>query len=345
MSGYGAEFPKTVSGVKRELLESHEKRHALYVEYRFARSTMIPVTTSRYVRRVIAADRQGHFYLDNGHEHDSMEWEDDPYRKIAFVGPNGTQVLRPLDRVVDRYPAPVSPSFLHSLPGELMLVLGWWPFLDVAEHEMYGHKRSIEEVAADADYALRDEQEVIGGRNCDVIEIPHVDVLWVDSDHGGLVRRRELYDVPTGALALTVEFDEYRDVRDGAQIPMSIRTIAFDYTAQSPEGRLRHLNHLHFKIDSVRANDDASILALADITLPGVIQRINDDQYSLVTEGEQCHAQSLKEWARRLIRSSQGRSDVASWSRLGTPIAFFLGGLIAGTLGWFFRRIACRVLS
>lgn len=324
---------KTSVSIKQALVDSYAKRQGLSVEYRFISSDMGSVPAGQYVRRIIAADRRGNFFFDNAHGHESMSIADDPFHKISLVSPTGIEILRPLDRVVRRYTPPVPMSLAGGLPGEFMVLFGWWPFVDTPEQQMLGRKRSIEALESDDSYVIRPQTDVIDGYLCDVIEIPKVDVIWVSVTDGPVVRRRDLFDIETGALALRVDYGDYRTIGSGIQVPMSMRTAEFDYAAQFPAARERCLKRIEFQILNARSNEDVDIPAMAAaVRLPGAIQRSSQDEYELLAEGEEEYARSIVLWGRKQLDSSGNQSDSRWLSLLRPSLFYFSAGLAVGCL-------------
>jgi hypothetical protein len=341
VSADDADSPKTSSSIKQALVEAYAKRQGLSLEYRLTSSAMGAVPAGQYIRRVIAADRRGQFFLDNSHGHDAMAFTDDPYRRMTFVCPTRIEILRCLDRIIRKYPPPVPASLLRSLPGELVLLLGWWPFADAPELEMLGRKRSIEALKNDASFILRPQAQVVDGYSCHVIEIPKVDSIWVDTTNAYVVRRREFFDHETGALAFLVEYRDYRAISTDVQVPVSIRISEFDYAAQFAPDRDRCINRLDFRILNAQSNEHVDIPALtAAFRLPGTMQmtlryedeKLLQDEYELIAEGEEDHARSIVLWGRKQLDSAGDRPDSDPLRLLRPSLLSLSAGLAAGCL-------------
>jgi len=330
-----ADTPRTLSGIRQGLVKSYTKRQALSIEYRFTSSAMGNVPAGQYVRRVIAADRRGHLLFDNAHGHVMTEFSDDPSRRITFVYPTGLEIMSPLSRVVRRYPAPSRVPLLRGLPGELVLLLGWWPFRDLSESDILGSGLSVEAVENNNSYVLRPRAEVVDGHSCDVMEIPNVDSLWVDTANGYVVRRRELFDRETGALHRRVEYRDYRFIGTDVQLPMALQASVFDSRAQTLRERERRVNRIDFHIINAESNENVDVVAMAASTrLGGTIQKPlkDEDEYELITEGEEDHAHSLVLWARKQVDSSGNRSDSDPLRLLLPPMIALGAGLAVGCL-------------
>ena len=93
----------TVSHIQAGVLSAHAQRQALRIEYRWKNQKRQPTQADGHVRRVVAANRRGQLYLDNGHVSETLTWDRDPYRKLTYISGDSVEVLRPLDRVVERY--------------------------------------------------------------------------------------------------------------------------------------------------------------------------------------------------------------------------------------------------
>jgi hypothetical protein len=324
-----ADPKKTASSIKQALVESYAKRRALRLEYRFTSLLMATVPAGQYVRRVIAADRRGQFFLDNSHGHQSMDFVDDPFRKITFIYPTGFEIFRPLDRVVREYALPVPISLSRDMPGELMFLLSWWPF-DAPERDMLGRKLSIEALKNDESYILRPGGQVVDGHLCDVIEVPKADSIWVDTANAHVIRRRELFDSDTGALGRRVEFGDYRTIGGDVHVPISMRISEFDYAARSAPDRERCVNRIDFQILDARSNEDVDIPAMAAIRPPGTIKASPKEEYELITGGEEDHARSIALWGGKQLDSSDNRPDSRPLGRLLPFLLSLAAGLAVG---------------
>lgn len=78
--------------------------------------------------------------------------------------------------------------------------------------------RSVE--AFRAEYTVRPEPELLHGVPCAIVERPDRDVLWVDSEHGGLCRKRVVYE-PQGYMKTVLEVPDVAEISDGIWLPMT----------------------------------------------------------------------------------------------------------------------------
>lgn len=329
------DLQKTPQSIKQVLVDSYAKRKALSIEYRFVSSAMGDVPAGKYVQRIVAADRRGFFFIDNGHGHESMTLAEDPFRKISSVSPHRTEIFMTLDRVLEGYSGRVPDEFLRALPREIVFLLGWWPFVGAPEQKILGRERSIDALERDDSYILQNQVHMIDGYECDVIEIPKADAIWVDTTSGGVIRRRELFDNESGALALRIEFGDFRMVSDDIRMPMSIKTSEFDYEAPFAVGRERCLNLVTYQILNCRLNEGIDVPAMAPVYSPGTIRRVRDGEYQLVTSEEVDHAGSMVAWGRKQIDSSGDQANQGSMSSLRSSLLFFGSGFAVGCLIWF----------
>jgi len=332
---------RSATTIRQAVVNAHRKQHSLWLEYRLTSSAMNTAPAGQYIHRIVAADRRGSFYLDNGHAHQSMALAEDPYRKLSFVSPAGTDLFVPLDRVVERYPAPVPTVFLRSLPSELSFLLDWWPFLDSAEEEILGHKRCLESLMEMDIWHLRSQAELIDGHSCDVIEIPNIDAVWVDSQHGHAVRRREVFDRESGVLALRIEFGDYLPTKGGVDVPRLIHISEYDYAAEAGPDRERCVNRLELRVLEARTNSDVQIPTLSASVLPGTIQEVRHDLYELVRPDEEDHARSIVQWGRKQLQPTSGELVEEIPLRWPWYLLYATAGAI---IGWLIK-FSCQRLT
>ena len=179
-----------------------------------------------------------------------------------------------------------------------------------------------------------------------MIEIPKVDSIWVDTANAHVVRRRELFDNETGALASRIEYGDYREIGTDVQVPMLIRISEFDYAAQFATDRERCVNRLDFRILNAQSNERVDIPAMAAaFRLPGTMQmtlryedeKLLQDEYELIAEGEEDHARSIVLWGRKQLDSAGDRPDSDPLSLLRPSLLSLSAGLAAGCLVLFVR--------
>jgi len=345
-SANGADLHETSASIRRSLADTYAKRQALYLEYRFTSSSMEASPAGQYVRRIIAADRQGNAFLDNSHGHVSMSFVDDPYRKISIIRPTGVEIFSPLSRVIRNYPPPAPKSLLRGLPGELVLLLGWWPFMDCSEREVFGRERSTEALRDDEHYVLLPQAQVIDGALCKVVQKPQFDTIWLDPANAHVIRRRELFDDESGALQMRIEYADFQTIGEDVLVPMSIRILEFDYAAQLPEDRERCLNRIAFHVIQVQANAavDVAVMAAA-IQPPGTIRMRPTNEYELSTGGEEEHARSIADWGRRQLHPFDDLPEPCLLNLLRPTLLSLGAGFAAGCFALWGRSYLKTRLS
>jgi hypothetical protein len=88
-----------------------------------------------------------------------------------------------------------------------------------------------------------------------VLEVPDVDVLWLDCCRGYSLLARELRDKSTGAVRKRFALGDYREVVAGVWLPGWFEERVFDYVARTPEERERLVSHVRAEVLEVHAND------------------------------------------------------------------------------------------
>ena len=327
----------TVSHIQAGVLSAHAQRQALRIEYRWKNQKRQPTQADGHVRRVVAANRRGQLYLDNGPVSETLTWDRDPYRKLTYISGDSVEVLRPLDRVVERY-ATTQFDLQRDLPHELVTLLGWWPFLGHPEPDLLGRKLSIDELASNDGYLLRDEPEGIDGRACRVIEVPQIDVVWIDVPAGFVVRRRDLYHPLTQAVGARIEYQEYTECGEGVSLPYRVVLSEFDAAATEASNRGRVVTHLIAELTDVACNAEVDLDASALELPPGTVRK-QENRFEVVTPGEDEFATTIAEWAAQAMASGASLPRArTSWTRSDLPLLGCVGAVIGSLLSMLAMR-------
>lgn len=334
-----SEREETAREFQLRLLEACENRRAMCVEYSLKNELTANQSSSGYISRIVAADRSGHFVLDNGHAHGAMSRVDDPYRKVTHIAHSNVTVFRPMDRIIERFDlADIDMSL--NLPHELVAVLGWWPFPSRPEPEIHGRNLSIA-ACMNEHFTLRREAEYIGTNKCRVIEISMRDVIWIDMTIGNVIRRRELCDLSTGAVALRITFDQFLQCTPDVVVPTQIIFEEFDSASPIAAARTRRVGLLVVCISSIQCNEELDLSSMNITPLPGTIEMDAGNECHLVAAGEDDHAESLIRWSRSLLQPKAKEFVRPPWTRLAFGLLYVLAGFIAGVVLQTVGKIDC----
>ncbi len=265
--------PTTACEVKSRLRERDRRLEALAVEYRSDVAPSSDYPEGAYLRRFVAVKRPGFLRHDSAHGDARIDWRDDPARQFACVSPDRAISLRPLERIHFDRPLPPGTPLPGTLPQEFLFhALCWWPFEGRPAPSIRGRPWSLSSLLDGDTYRLRPARETVRGRPCDVLEWPGVDVLWIDPGSECHILRREVYEPESGALAERLEFEDFREYRDGIRLPSRIRNIQFDVLAHDPELRRRKVVESLIVLRDVAVNGDVDDVLFRPPSAPGTIR-------------------------------------------------------------------------
>lgn len=239
----------SAADLAERLMVRDEKLRALALIY-----TEVPQDRSGrpeggYLRRAIAARAPNWFMRDNGHGSAQMHWRDDPLRKCIYISPNRVLTFTPLNRVIhEGKPVSAGSAPAEAVEELIFFVLCWWPFSDWPEPEVYGRKWSMHSQMSSGEYSLRPALESVLGGACYVLEVPGVDVMWLDSEQVDCMMRRDVLNTETGAVAARLEFSDYQQRADGVWLPGSFWRIQFDSYAHIESLRKRRVIDARFLV-------------------------------------------------------------------------------------------------
>lgn len=335
-----AQAQPTAAVIVSELLMREDSLHALSLEYRTVRREVAPTVSGGYVRRVVAARRPNWFMRDNGHGHDQLHWKDDPFRKTMVIDPNGWRLLSHLNRVVDDGPPWTGAEAPADPEGELIFqALCWWPYPHWNPPEVFGRRWAMRSLMKADRYTLRKECEDFNGRLCLVLEVPNLDVLWLDRERPSCVLRRDVYNPETGSVAMRFEFNDYKQYMPHVWLPGSMRNVQFDSYAHTPALRERRVIDSTFLISNISVNDDVGDEAFELDLPPGTVRRnasiAGEERFEPLTDDQADHLASIINWGKRRYTVNDQMDGRYGYKN---TISFLLGFVFA----WFLCGVALR---
>jgi hypothetical protein len=161
-------------------------------------------------------------------------------------------------------------------------------------------------------YSVRSQRETIAGVSCVVLEKPNVDVIWLDTEHGGVCRQRLLY-YPSGQMAAMHKNENLREAVPGLWLPQYQEVIRYngDGTPDEMHGKIRYIernNIIKIKFDDVA--DD-----LFDVPVPKqgvVIDHIRGMTYTIHEDDADPASVFSKAAEQSLAESGSGLSQYAN---------------------------------
>ena len=97
-------------------------------------------------------------------------------------------------------------------------------------------------------FNIRPDTEDVDGSECIVLENPGKDVMWIDTGHGFVCRRRILYQ-PSGAIGAKYSNEDLKQYSDGFWLPSYQKTIRYnaDNSPKELNGTIRYIEHNRVK--------------------------------------------------------------------------------------------------
>ena len=277
---------------------------------------------------------------DNAHGHDQLNFTDDPFRKTLIVGPNGWQLLSHVNRWLEEGPPSVGSRPPEDPAGELIFrALCWWPYVRWSPPDIHGRSISMRVLLQDERYALRNATDVVDGRKCLVLEVPNVDVFWLDAEQPSRVLRRDVYNTETGSLGARFELSEYTQYQQNVWLPGRIRNAQFDSYAHTPTLRQRRVVDATFSVRNIEINDDVDDRMFHMELPPGTVQDAAAEEQRYLkpmSDGQSDHLASIVKWGKQFYATDEmaggGYRDVCM-SGAGVVVGFSVCWLVLSITG------------
>jgi hypothetical protein len=287
-----------------------------------------------YSRREIAVRSPDWFFRKNAHGHSTMHWEDDPFAKSRVLIPDRHFLFSHLNRVLEEQPLPVDGVTPEGPDNEALLHwLCWWPFPDWPAPKKAGREWQFTKLFAEDAYRVRERVELVDSRRCCVLELPHVDVMWLDLECPQRIMRRDLCAGTYGAVAERLEYGDYREVKPGIWLPHRVRSLQYDAFAHAAHLRARVVRSGTFVLSDVRVNEDVTddcfslplpAGTVADVSADGVVRAINS--------GQAAHVESVIGWVGRVVGTQRNRTAAGWYYATASLLGFVLVALPGAVL-------------
>ena len=285
-----------IDELKANVLIEHSKREAITVRYKMMTSGMDKYSglESPYIKRLISVDRSGEYlYFDNSHGHSSMDFRNDPFRKITLIEDGSATILSTLNAIVMNEPVDSPRLRMSQFPPELNMLVGWWPLEGVPEPKIMGKERSIERILDHAVAKYAHWSEDVNGVECEVLELPGEDTIWIDKNNGYLIRKREMRSLGNADSFIRYEFSDFRPVGDNIAFPFLVKTVESFGSNQS-----KMVQSSSIEVVDVKINDDSASTNRKIIYPCGAIQVTQSGEVKLINDNEYEFAKSILNWSR-----------------------------------------------
>jgi hypothetical protein len=251
------EPPKAIYSAKQlraGLLATAAKIKSLSVVYQSDDYSSGEFPMGTYLHREVIARAPCSLRHVSAHGHAALDWRNDPFQQSAYVIDHHVFNEFPVNRAY--FESQVEPA--DGLPGTLQdefffLATGIWPLDRRAAPRPLGGPYMLRDVAEGEEFsAVRPRQEMVDGRWCHVLEWPGKDRLWLDTERGFILLRRDTTYGTRNALGQRLELGGHSEAAPGIWLPRRIQNMQFDYEAPTEEGRQRKI--INAQHDVLRAD-------------------------------------------------------------------------------------------
>ncbi len=284
------------------VLIEHSKKEAITIEYKIMTSGMDKYSglESPYIKRLISVDRSGEYlYLDNSHGHSDMDFRNDPVRKITLIKDGSATILSTLNAIVMNEPVDSPRLKMNEFPPELIMLVGWWPLEGLPEPKIMGKERSIERTLSHAAAKYAYWGEDVNGFECEVLELPGEDTIWIDKNNGYLIRKRELRSLGSADSFIRYEFSDFRPVGDNIAFPFLVKTVESFGSGQS-----KVVQSSSIEVVDVKINDDSKSTHRKIVYPRGTIHVAQSGEVKLLNDSEREFAKSMLNWSKAYFAAS-----------------------------------------
>lgn len=214
----------TATEIMQKIAETQQRLESISLRYR------VDIGEGNFLVRTIAAKSPGLFFHDSSHGSPDLEPELDIDRQVVYVLEAEHVNFRPLSRMFHRRKFEPTDGLPGTLKGELFFVAtGLWPLHGRRAPRVMEHALVLAEIATSPDFDFDEEMDQSDGCKCHrIIHISGRDRLWIDTEKGCSIIRRELYDEDCVSPASQFLLSEHREVAPGLWVPFCIRRVDYD---------------------------------------------------------------------------------------------------------------------
>lgn len=310
--------------LREQLAELAARVTDIEVEYRSYSYEASQAPGGAYFHKRIAALAPSLFQLESGHGYDGLDWRDDPFRQITYVGSTRVVTYTLLDRSFFEYAIPPDAALPGTLDNEFYFVAtGLWPLPARVAPGGDVHPQVLAHVARHGSFdAVRPRLETVSGRACHVLEWVGRDALWLDAERGCAVLRREKRDAD-GALQFRYELGDHREHAPNLWLPRWI--VREDFAP--PSDKAARTVRMEILSTSVGQLAPAAFEFSAP---PGAIQFQREDpdgSLRQVVDGGQELLDGQAQWIGRVHPRTERRSLSLLWLACGVALLAVVAGV------------------
>jgi hypothetical protein len=252
-----SDIPSTITlkRLQSELRESQLRIHSVSVAYRSSGYSK-DYPNGSYVYQKLVAKAPSSVLRISAHGHNALDWRDDPLQQWGYITQKQFYNYNPVNKTYKYADIKENSPLPNKMTTSFFFMsTGIWPLDSRPPYRPGGRPYTLREVAESSEYHLRPRLEKVGNYWCHVLEHGQGDRLWIDTERDCALLARESDDLNNGYLMQRYELVGHREITDGVWLPDHIRTIQYDSTAGTAEGRKRKIKDGVITLSEVQVNN------------------------------------------------------------------------------------------
>ena len=326
-SGYGHE--PDLDNDKQKLLASAAKAWS-NVDRWLVEYEAVPAegTVGIPVHRIMAAQNPGLFYHLSAHYTEEYPWQADPMRQEYFIK-NGMACHRwPFNRTYTEGVVHKASDLGGTIEFDfLLMVIPKWPLADYKVPAASDTEVPIIPLNAiqAPGYRLLPRSEVVAGEECAVFDRAGFDRIWVATEKGICVMRRDIKDPITGKTGQRILTDEVKQDANGLWMPVVFRSQFFSEVngAVAREYRIRILK--------VVVNDSVPESVFTPIHRAGTLKYDGERYQQVSPGGEDLLLEVVDFMAKygKIQDASLWQGSYYAWFSSGAMLSFIIATIVS----------------
>ena len=243
-------------------------------------------TTESIPHRIMAVSAPGDFYSMAAHFPPSNPWQVDPFCQEFFIHQGGTCHRWPFSRTYSEGTIKAG----NYMPGStwmdsLFAITPRWPLVEykMPPHPGSGAPVILVEAVRSADYRLLANSESVGGEDCAVFDNKGIERIWIATNKGLCLMRRDRRDLRSKKLLDRILTDKVDQVALGLWLQTEYRVQLF----RAGQGTNENIMERENKIRIVRCvlNNDVPESTFIPIHRPGSLKYDDAQHFTQVSPG------------------------------------------------------------
>lgn len=314
---------------RQELVDQATKAwsgvHRWLIEYEATPSATTPGVSAH---RVMAVASPGSFYHLSAHFTPQQPWQVDPFCQEYFIAEGLTCHRWPFNRTYSEGRMKPGDDLGGTIEYDLLLLIApTWPLTEyqTPRSSEFGTLLLPSAAIRSADYRLLPQAESFAGESCAVFEREGVERIWLATQKGTCVVRRDMWNPHSGRLAQRISAEKVEQIAPGLWLPMEVRSQFF---AQKREGNEETVEREYqLRILRCQRNEEVPLSLFTPVHRPGSVKFDTASQSHQVLAGGEDLLTDVVDFMTKYadLPTKPARGDHPAW--------WFLGGLGGGLCG------------